>query len=104
MNAIIGGLAVLLYLLAGAWLAVRLANAGAAAASASGPLALGWGAVLLHASILSQTVFEPAGLNLGFFNALAFTGWGATSAFIMLASVDMIFFNLPASVKILRTP
>ena len=25
--------------------------------------------------ILAQTVFQPAGLNLGFFNALSFTGW-----------------------------
>ena len=87
MNAIIGGLAVLLYLLAGAWLAVRLANAGAAAASASGPLALGWGAVLLHASILSQTVFEPAGLNLGFFNALSFTGWLIDLLLLAVAAV-----------------
>ncbi len=77
MNAVTGGLAALLYLLAGGLLAVRLARAGGAAAGSSkgGPLALGWGAVILHAMILAQTVFQPAGLNLGFFNALSFTGW-----------------------------
>ena len=76
MNAVIGGLAVLLYLLASGGLAMRLARASAGAASAKGgPLALGWGAALLHAMILAQTVFQPPGLNLGFFNALSFTGW-----------------------------
>ena len=35
--------------------------------------------------------------------ALTFTGWSSTSAFIMLATVDMVFFNIPASLKILRT-
>ena len=76
MNAIVGGLAVLLYLCAGIWLAVRLARASAGASgSKAGPLALGWGAALLHAAILSQTVFQPIGLNLGFCNALSFTAW-----------------------------
>ena len=76
MNAVTGGLAALLYLLAGGLLAVRLVRAGGAAVgSKGGPLALGWGAVILHAMILAQTVFQPAGLNLGFFNALSFTGW-----------------------------
>ena len=76
MNAAIGGLATLLYLLAGGALAMRLARAGAGAPwSKGGPLALGWGAALLHAMILAQTVFQPPGLNLGFFNALSFTGW-----------------------------
>ena len=76
MNAIFGGLAALFYLLAGGTLAMRLARAGAGAPwPKGGPLALGWGAALLHAMILAQTVFQPAGLSLGFFNALSFTGW-----------------------------
>lgn len=76
MNAVIGGLAALLYLLAGSWLALRLARAsGDAIQPKGGSLALGWSAVALHAVILSQTVFQPIGLNLGFFNALSFTGW-----------------------------
>ena len=76
MNALIGGLAALFYVLAGGWLAMRLARASTGQSGAKGgPLALGWAAALLHAMILSQTVFQPAGLNLGFFNALSFTGW-----------------------------
>ncbi|HOW76418.1 MAG TPA: cytochrome c biogenesis protein CcsA [Candidatus Competibacteraceae bacterium] len=76
MNALIGGLAALLYLLAGSWLAARLARASRGGPGAKGgPLALGWSAAILHAMILSQTVFSSAGLNLGFFNALSFTGW-----------------------------
>lgn len=76
MNVVFGILAALLYLLAGAWLAKRLAQSSAdAPSSKGGPLTLGWSAALLHAMILAQTVFQPAGLNLGFFNALSFTGW-----------------------------
>lgn len=76
MNAIIGGLAALFYLFAGGWLTLRLARAsGGGAGSKNGPLALGCSAAILHAAILAQTVFQPVGLNLGFFNALSFTGW-----------------------------
>ncbi len=57
MNAVIGGLAALLYLLAGGWLAARLARAGAGApGSKGGPLALGWGAALLHASLAQALI------------------------------------------------
>lgn len=76
MNVLISSLAALLYLLAGAWLASRLACASRNNTSTKGgPLVLGWSAALLHAMLLSQTVFSSAGLNLGFFNALSFTGW-----------------------------
>ena len=76
MNTVISGFAALLYLLAGGWLTMRLARAGGGGPwPKGGPLTLGWGAVLLHAMILAQTVFQPAGLNLGFFNALSFTAW-----------------------------
>lgn len=76
MNALIGGLAALLYLSAGIWLVMRLMRSGEGIhMPKNSPLLVGWGAVLLHAFILAQTVFEPAGLNLGFFNALSFTAW-----------------------------
>ncbi len=76
MNAVTGGLAALLYLLAGGLLACGWrAPAARRTGRKGGPLALGWGAALLHAMILAQTVFQPAGLNLGFFNALSFTAW-----------------------------
>lgn len=76
MNAIIGNVAVLLYLVATAWLTRRLVHAGCGAIATKGaPLALAWSAVLLHAMLLAQTVFLPTGLNLGFFSALSFTAW-----------------------------
>ena len=88
MNAVIGGLAASLYLLAGAWLAMRLARAsGSGAGPKSGPLALGWSAAVLHAAILAQTVFQPAGLNLGFFNALSFTGWLIAAVLLAVSMV-----------------
>ena len=87
MNAVIGGLAALLYLLAGGWLAVRLARANGGARPKGGPLMLGWGAALLHAMILAQTVFQPAGLNLGFFNALSFTAWLINVVLLAVAMV-----------------
>jgi len=88
MNAVIGGLAASLYLLAGAWLAMRLARAsGSGAGPKSGPLALGWSAAALHAAILAQTVLQPAGLNLGFFNALSFTGWLIATVLLAVSMV-----------------
>ncbi|HRD66825.1 MAG TPA: cytochrome c biogenesis protein CcsA [Candidatus Competibacter sp.] len=88
MNAVIGSLAALLYLLAGGWLALRLARAsGDVIGSKNGALALGWSAVVLHAIVLSQTVFQPAGLNLGFFNALSFTGWLIDAVLLAVAMI-----------------
>ncbi|MBL8251294.1 MAG: cytochrome c biogenesis protein CcsA [Candidatus Competibacter sp.] len=91
MNAIVGGLSALLYFLAGSWLALRLARSGEnVSSSKAGPLALGWGAVALHAAILTQTVFEPAGLNLGFFNALSFTGWLINLVLLAVATLQPV--------------
>jgi ABC-type uncharacterized transport system permease subunit len=88
MNAVIGGLAASLYLFAGGWLTMRLARAsGGGAGPKSGPLALGWSAAVLHAAILAQTVFQPAGLNLGFFNALSFTGWLIAAVLLAVSMV-----------------
>lgn len=76
MNAVIGALAALLYIFAGSWLALRLARASNGTIwPKTGALLVGWGAVLLHGMLLSQSVFQASGLNLGFFNALSFTGW-----------------------------
>jgi ABC-type uncharacterized transport system permease subunit len=86
MNAVIGGLAALLYVVAGGWLALRLARAsGGVLWPKGGPLLAGWAAALLHGMILSQTVFQPTGLNLGFFNALSFTGWLINGVLLSIA-------------------
>jgi ABC-type uncharacterized transport system permease subunit len=88
MNAVIGSLAVALYLLAGGWLTLRLAHAGDSGVwPRSRPLALAWGAIILHAMVLSRTVFEPVGLNLGFFNALSLTGWLISGVMLAVALV-----------------
>jgi hypothetical protein len=65
-----------------------------------------WGAYFLIGMHERKLLLITSVASLAAFGvtALAFSGWGATSAFIMLATVDMIFFNLPASAKILRTP
>lgn len=72
----IGGLAAILYLISGGLLGVRLSRAGSGNPwGKAGLLTIGWGGVILHAIILSQTVLRPEGMNLGFFNALSVTGW-----------------------------
>ncbi len=75
-SSAIGGLAALLYLTTGAWLGVRLARTGQPQQPGKGgALMLGLAAIALHALVLGQTVLRPEGLDLGFFNALSFTGW-----------------------------
>jgi len=56
-------------------------------------LALGALAVLLHALVLSQSVFTPAGLNLGFFNALSLFAW-VIAVIILIASLGRPLENL----------
>jgi ABC-type uncharacterized transport system permease subunit len=84
-NTLLGSLAAVLYLLTGSLLGVRLSQAGTGKAwNKAGLVALGWGAVVLHAAILSQLMIRPEGINLGFFNALTFSGW--LTAVLLLAS------------------
>lgn len=66
--------AILLYLITGALLARRLTHPDTPSGK-SGLLALGFGAVILHGSLLYNTVLGPAGMNLGFFNALSLVSW-----------------------------
>lgn len=75
-SIIVGGLAAIFYLITGGWLGVRLSRAGAGRAmNKQGLMTTGWVGVILHAVILYQTVIRPEGFNLGFCNALSFTGW-----------------------------
>jgi ABC-type uncharacterized transport system permease subunit len=71
-----GSLAALLYLLTGGLLGVRLSQVRLGRTFGKTlPLAVGAGAVCLHALVLVQVVFQSDGINLGFFNALSVTGW-----------------------------
>lgn len=76
-QVLLGSLAALAYIAAGAWLGVRLVRAGETGATAGKalPLALVALAVVLHGMVLSAAVITPGGMNLGFFNALSLTGW-----------------------------
>jgi ABC-type uncharacterized transport system permease subunit len=84
-STVIGGMAAILYLVTGGLLGVRLSHPSSKqACSKTGIMTIGWSAVVLHAIILAHTVIQPAGINLGFFNALSVTGW--LTATVLLAS------------------
>lgn len=73
---VLGGLAALLYLLTGGLLGLRLSRVGSGRSwSKTGLVILGFSAVFLHTFILAQSIIEPEGINLGFFNALSLSGW-----------------------------
>jgi len=76
-NNVLGTLAALLYLLSGSLIGLRLAYAQQQPCFAARPILflLSIVAAILHALLLSRTILVPTGLNLGFFNALSFTGW-----------------------------
>jgi ABC-type uncharacterized transport system permease subunit len=73
MNIIaLSGLAISLYLITAFLLARRLAAGATGLGSAKlAYLALGAGAVILHAADLYQHIFTVTGLNLGFFNSIS---------------------------------
>jgi ABC-type uncharacterized transport system permease subunit len=77
MNTIaIGAAAIVLYLISSGMLLKRLKiAAGGEAPDKSLLQGLGLGAVALHAVVLYHGVVAPAGLQLGFFNALSLSAW-----------------------------
>jgi len=68
-STIISGLAIILYLSAGALLGLRLSHGSTNSSSKTRLILLGLAAVALHAVVLYQRIVTPGGLNLGFFNA-----------------------------------
>lgn len=79
----LGGVTAILYLLTGGLLGIRLSHAAARGTlNKSTLLVLGWSAVIFHGVILYRILLHPEGINLGFFNALSFTGW--LSAIVLL--------------------
>lgn len=68
--------AVILYLLTGILLGVRLSRVTEGIMVAKPTLmALGFGAVILHAAVVYQAIVTINGLNLAFFNAWSLIGW-----------------------------
>lgn len=70
-TASISALAIILYLIAAGLLSVRLTQRVNTRFMKGLAIALGLGAVALHAGVLSSDVIVAQGLNLGFFNALS---------------------------------
>lgn len=85
--------AILLYLASTARLALPILRGGTDAAAKPQALALAAVAVVLHGVVLSQAVFVPGGLNLGFFNALSLFAW-VIAAIILVASLSQPLENL----------
>ncbi len=89
LSTLLSALAALVYLFTGGLLGRRMSHGSPpnAPVGKSGLLALGLGAAFLHGIVLLQTVHLPQGLNLGFFNALSFTGWLIAVLLLAVASL-----------------
>ncbi len=85
--------AILLYLAATARLALPILRGTPDAAAKPQALALAALAVVLHGVVLSQAVFVPGGLNLGFFHALSLFAW-VIAAIIVVVSLSQPLENL----------
>ncbi|GMR08855.1 MAG: inner membrane protein YpjD [Gammaproteobacteria bacterium] len=87
-------LAIVLYLLTAGLLARRLTHGAAAVGEPKmALLTLGFGGIILHASVLYQGLFVAQGLNFGIFNALSAIAW-LISGLILLASITRPLENL----------
>ena len=84
---------VLLYLAATARLAVPIVKGIPDPRAKPQALALAALAVVLHGVVLSQAVFVPGGLNLGFFYAASLFAW-VISAIVVIASLGQPLENL----------
>ena len=84
-STVFGGLAAILYVATGSLLGIRLSRASSGKTwGKAGLLAIAWVAVFMHAAMLAPLVIRPAGMNLGFFNALSCSGW--LTAIVLLLS------------------
>lgn len=93
-SLLFANLAVILYLLASAILALRLAGRVPAGALARwGALSIGFGAVLIHGGVLLPAMITAAGLNLGFFNAASLIAL-ITALLLLLAALRRPVENL----------
>ncbi len=73
---VIGIFAICLYIVSGLLLAMRLwRGIECTPAAKTGIIALGLGAVILHAALLYHHIITQGGLSLGIFNAASLIGW-----------------------------
>jgi ABC-type uncharacterized transport system permease subunit len=90
----IGILAVFLYVISGGLLGLRLARGNVTTGAARlAILALGLSAVILHATLLSQSILTDQGLSLGFFNAASLISW-LMAALLLVAALTQPVENL----------
>jgi len=90
----ITSLAVFLYLAATLLLGRRLVS-GAAAGQLNrlALISLGLGAVILHAGLIYNSIFTPAGINLGFYSAASLV-MGMVALLMLLAALNQPIENL----------
>lgn len=87
MNALAAGLAALLYLVATLLLLLRLhPHHRERASERTLALLCALLAVFCHTELLRQSVFTPAGMNLGLFNAASLFGWQISLVLILIAA------------------
>jgi ABC-type uncharacterized transport system permease subunit len=97
-QTVTGSIAIVLYLISSLLLGKRLFS-GQAAAGGRGLtgktqiIAIGLAGVVLHAVALSQNLFVPEGLNIGFFNAVSLITW-LIALLVLLASLSNPVENL----------
>lgn len=83
---LISALAIILYLTTGGLLGMRIARGPEAASMPkAGLIALGFGALMLHAAVSYHNIVTAAGLNLGLFNAASLIGLVASLMFLTAA-------------------
>lgn len=90
--SLIAVIALLFYVASTGLLIVRLARLSLGGGKTL-TLSLGFGALILHAVVLQQSMFIVNGLDLGFFNAASLVGWTA-ALLIMLAGIKRPVENL----------
>ncbi len=95
--------AVLLYLASGTVFTLRLfRKAGAKPPAKALGLALGFGALLFHGTILYLNLYTQQGLNFSFFNAVSFAAWVICLLYLLTAlakpveSLGMVLLPLAA--------
>lgn len=92
--SLISLLAIILYLVTGALLGIRLSRGAEGVVIAKPALiALGLGAVTLHAAVVYNAIVTTNGLNLAFFNAWSLIGW-LIALLLLLAATTRPVENL----------
>lgn len=109
MTPVFSSIAIVIYLLASAWLARHLFILNTPPSTIKGRLiAIATLALLFHAAVLYLKIFPGPGLELGFYNALSLMSWGITLLVIIISAVRpaenlvMVFLPLTALALLLE--